>query len=460
MKIKKVKWKDHPILWNLELDLTNSHTWEPYSTIIFAWENGTWKSTILETISTFLNGLTFEYFEYIEYTCAWENLKALPFEVPTTGNPENYKDFYEILQEDWNKIQIQTSKTSKNSEMDNNPLNIRYAWCVYSKARADYKTEPIKSTSTENIDTEKNDLDEKEDFTSLKQLLIDIQSQDDRDYASKNRELSSQWNDEIKWEDFYITSKTSRFRESFNNFFEKIKYNKVDDLDGEMNVLFSKNWCDNITIDTLSTGEKQIVFRWAYLLRNINNLKKAVIMIDEPELSMHPKWEQKILKYYQDLFTEDGTQTAQIFVATHSEHVIKEALKNEDETLVIALKEESWNIIQERIDAPSVLNSITSAETNYLAFDIVSNDYHIELYWWLQEKENKHSIKSCDTFIKESSSYNPTVHAKPSTNPKNWTPYETLSTYIRNAIHHPSTNWNFTDDELRISIKLLIQLCE
>lgn len=55
MKIKKVKWSNHPILGNLELDFTNQVTGEPFSNILFAGENGSGKTTILETISTFLN---------------------------------------------------------------------------------------------------------------------------------------------------------------------------------------------------------------------------------------------------------------------------------------------------------------------------------------------------------------------------------------------------------------------
>jgi hypothetical protein len=115
-----------------------------------------------------------------------------------------------------------------------------------------------------------------------------------------------------------------------------------------------------------------------------------------------------------------------------------------------------------RDDAPSVLPSITNTETNYLAFDIVSNDYHIELYGWLQEKESLYSVKRCDTYIKGHHEYDPTRHEKPSTftHPINGsiTAYDTLSTYIRNCIDHPGTATSFTEGELRISIALLIEL--
>ncbi len=67
MKIRKVKWKNHPVLGDLLLDFRNSATGEPSRTIVFAGENGTGKSTILEDLSSFLNLGSFERFEFIEY---------------------------------------------------------------------------------------------------------------------------------------------------------------------------------------------------------------------------------------------------------------------------------------------------------------------------------------------------------------------------------------------------------
>ena len=67
MKIRKVRWANHPILGNLELDFVNPSTNKPYSTIVLAGENGTGKTTILETLNTFLSIGSFEPFQYIEY---------------------------------------------------------------------------------------------------------------------------------------------------------------------------------------------------------------------------------------------------------------------------------------------------------------------------------------------------------------------------------------------------------
>jgi hypothetical protein len=261
----------------------------------------------------------------------------------------------------------------------------------------------------------------------------------------------------MSWPDYYPTSKIYRFKSSFDTFFEELTYERVNDEGGEKTIKFTKNGT-SIPIDKLSTGEKQIVFRGIYLLKNSGLLDNASVMIDEPELSMHPKWQEKILQYYKGLFTTDGgVQKAQLFFATHSDHVLKHSLADQENNLVIVLERNGEDIRARKIDSPSALPSITSAETNFLAFDLITNDYHIELYGWLQDKESKTTVKACDHFIVAQQQYNPAIHAKPSCFGR--TCYSSLPTYIRNAIHHPDSGNIFTPDELRTSINLLVELC-
>jgi len=449
MKIKRVKWSSHPILGSLELDFTNPVTGEPFDTILFAGENGTGKTTILETISTFLNIGSFEPFAFIEYIVDSRVYKAIPQQ-----RDDTIKTFFDIVDDTGTVTKIYSNKQNSPQLIEANRLDIRHHGCVFSKARADYKTKQITSTTTKQLDIDKYDVDNEDDFTSSKQLIVDVQNQDNSEYAELNKGLGA---NPKSWDDFYPTSKIFRFKNAFDNFFQKLKYDKVIDNASEKTILFTKN-NSSISIDKLSTGEKQIVFRGIYLLKNTNKLEGAAIMIDEPELSMHPKWQKNILQYYKQLFTQTSVQRAQLFLATHSEYVLEEALSNQAANLVIVLTEVNGAIQTKRIDAPSVLPSITNAETNYLAFDVVSNDYHIELYGWLQQKESKHTVKTCDDYIKSQALYNPSIHNKPSSNPHG-TSYDTLTTYIRNAIDHPDPSRTFTEAELRTSIELLIELC-
>lgn len=190
----------------------------------------------------------------------------------------------------------------------------------------------------------------------------------------------------------------------------------------------------------------------------MNSIKDGVVLVDEPELSMHPRWQEKILDYYNKLFIKDNIQLAQMIFATHSEYVIKSALQNSRDALIIVLKEKENVITPVKITAPSVLPTITSAETNYLAFNIVSIDYHIQLYGYLQAKTQKHKIKECDNYIKNHPSYDSNKYGKMSQYGN--TQYETLCTYIRNAIDHPDSGNTYTKEELRTSIEFLIELCK
>lgn len=449
MKIRKIKYKNHTVLGNLELDLTNPETNEAFDNIIFAGENGTGKTTILETISNFLNRETFEHFEYIEYSVGSDVFTAIP-----TTDGTTHKNFFDVKDSSGTVRNIRTDRSNNPQLLESDIEDLRHYGCIFSKARADYKTQQITSTTTKQLDIEKYDIDQQDDFTSLKQLLVDIKNQDESDYMKLNETLGS---NPKSVAEFYPISKTFRFKNAFDNFFEKIKYEGVADSINEKQLLFKKNGA-TIPIDNLSTGEKQIVFRGCYLLKNNKQLSGAAIMVDEPELSMHPKWQKKILNYYKELFKEGINQIAQIFIATHSEYVIEEALSNRTSDLVIVLNEVAGNINEKKIITPSVLPSITSAETNYLAFDIVSNDYHIELYGYLQQKESLSSVKLCDNYIKGHHFYNSSIHSKLSSNP-NGTTYGTLSTFVRNAIDHPDPSRTFTESELRTSTELLIELC-
>jgi predicted ATPase len=449
MKLRRVKWKDHPVLGDLFLDFVNPNTDKAYNTILLAGENGTGKSTILDSLSRFLNAGPYEYFDYIEYTVGDNVYKT---KTPTDGT--NHKPFFDIEDENGNVYKIRHDRSNSPGLLASETKDLRRYGCVFSKARSDYKTKKITSTTTSELDKDKHDIDESEDFTSLKQLIVDVVNQDNAGYSEINMALGDR---PKSWDEFYQTSKLFRFKNAFDGFFEKMKYEKVADVNGEKAILFSKN-NKHIAVDMLSAGEKQIVFRGVFLLKNTNVLDGAAIMIDEPELSMHPKWERKILGYYKGLFSLNGQQKAQLIFATHSDHVLKEALVDKVDSIVVTLDEINGEIFCRNIDAPSVLPSITSAETTYLAFDVVSNDYHIELYGWLQDKEGLASVKACDDFIRNHAKYDSSRHSKPSGYGR--TTYETLSTYIRNSIHHPDSGNIFTEAELRESIRLLTEMCK
>lgn len=448
--IKKIKWSGNNALGNLELDFSKKDG-SIYNTIILAGENGTGKTTILDSLSTFLDRDSIEDFQYIDYIVAHQQ-----YHIEPAKNNSRF-GFHTRLHEASGTIQnVNTNRNSNPQQIESDPADLRHYGFSYSKARSGFNTKAVKSTTTQQIDAEKYENDSKEDFTSIKQLLVDISMQDNAEWMriTKSKEGTT-------FDTFKRRSKMYRFENAFNGFFDSIKYKDVNSDSEEIKILFEKHG-KTIPVDRLSTGEKQIVFRGAHLLKNAASVRGGIILIDEPELSMHPRWQQKVLHYYRSLFEENGEQTAQIIIATHSEYVIKAALEDKENVLVIALQDHDGRIFAKNITAPTTLPSITSAETNYLAFGIASIDYHIELYGYLQSKTGSDTVKKCDEYIANQVCYDPFIHEKNDSYTKNghMTNYSTLPTYIRNAIDHPDSGRTFTEKELENSIKLLIDLCQ
>lgn len=449
--ITRIQYKGHDVLGNLYLDFQKSDG-TPYKTIVFAGENGCGKTTILKTLSTFLNGGSILPFDYVEYLQNGNVYQATTDE--NKGNSIWGKDMFSYGHH--YLFELATNKRSSIivDKKKLNPSDIIYNGCIFSKARSGFNTNNIESVKSNQLDIDKFDDDSSDDFTSTKQLLVDIEAQD----ASEWMEYSKN-NPGADINQYEQKLKMARFRNAFNNFFENIKYSRIKTEKNSKSVVFTKNGKE-INVDQLSTGEQQIVFRGTQLLKNSKNINGGIVLIDEPELSMHPKWQSKILDYYKNLFTESGNQTVQMFFATHSEEVIKNALKDKD-TLVVVLKNKNGVIESKKIDAPIILPSITAAEINYLAFDIVSTDFHIALFSTLQNANGFSRIKEVDNFILASNLYDSSKHYKP----HSYTPvrgcqqnYETLPVYIRNAIDHPDNSCTYSNDELKESIELMIKL--
>lgn len=450
--IRKIKWNNHDILGNLELDFTKPDG-SIYNTIVLAGENGTGKTTILETLSTFLNLGSIEAFEYIKYV-----VDGVPYTISQRANVNPELGFH--VRKNESDGTTQTIRTNRNNSLqliDSDLSDLRHYGFSYSKARSGFNTQKVKSTTTQQLDSEKYENDSKDDFTSVKQLIVDIDAQDNSEWMRITKAGM-----QTSFTIFKQTSKMYRFDKAFNEFFGTVKFKGVDNTNPEeIKILFEKHGKE-ISVDSLSTGEKQIVFRGAHLLKNINSMSGGIALIDEPELSMHPKWQQKVLRYYRSLFNKNGSQDAQIIIATHSEYVLRSALEDRNNVLIIVLSDDNGSIHSKNITAPTILPTITSAETNYLAFGILSVDYHIELYGYLQNKTGNDTVKSCDDYIAQSAFFNSALHAKTSsfTNQRgHTTSYQTLPTYIRNLIDHPDPTQNYTQEEFKRSIELLIELC-
>lgn len=87
----------------------------------------------------------------------------------------------------------------------------------------------------------------------------------------------------------------------------EVKFNILDKKDNRID--------DGRDIKNMSSGEKQLLILLTYIKYNSN---LNVFIIDEPELSLHPKWQAEFLDAVEKLMPKES----QLIIATHSPEII------------------------------------------------------------------------------------------------------------------------------------------
>lgn len=212
-------------------------------------------------------------------------------------------------------------------------------------------------------------------------------------------------------------------------------------------------------IKTKELGSGIEIILTLLLLKNIAGESKGnlVYLIDEPELHLHPKAQEKLI----ELLIQESSNK-QIILSTQSPYLFKNCLSH-NIGIMILTKDKS-----NKIDISLAKNkgwgifpwSPSWGEINYLAYDLPTVEFHNELYGYLQEKEHIYTESDVESYLT----------SKSVTKSKQWirikngtpqTPYDvTLCTYVRNSIHHPENTHNIevSINELNDSIKTLLKV--
>lgn len=317
VKIRKIKFINHPILKNLELNFCNSSN-EVVDTIILAGENGTGKSTVLDCL-----------YKISSYQVNFEaNVEVqIDNKICTI---RYYKTEHNII-----KVSDDESRMGKiEKTQTNSTFQQKYNFSgIFSDVDINFKSDAVQSVTSLELDNEKNSKRSNNDLPRLiKQLIIDIQALDDSDLSFEYRKSKKEG---LNTNNINIEERMTRFTSAFNQMFDNLEYSRVENVMQHKEIIFTKNGID-IPIDSLSSGEKQIVYRGCFLLKDKNALNGAFVFIDEPEISLHPLWQQKIMNYYKNIFTDSsGKQTSQIFVVTHSPFIIHNKERKNDKVIVM-----------------------------------------------------------------------------------------------------------------------------
>jgi len=260
------------------------------------------------------------------------------------------------------------------------------------------------------------------------------------------------------------TSKGKDILSLFNDpvILEAYETKKIHDIKCGGEVLTSIDGSkSSVDLTTLSSGQQEILLKIKALEES--SVGTDFVLFDEPETSLHPRWQKIIVNFVKDMIQDSNGNYPQLFIATHSEKVMESLIGNDD-VLIVRLSKEKQSIKSERINEMDLcLPRVTFAELDYVVFGIPSYEYHDQLLTAYGEKIGTDNISTMDTQIKHSEMWNPDyskkwtaiLHTKNGDIEKN---YKTLPVYIRNYFHHPKKEKEPSFDELSKSIDFLRKL--
>jgi AAA15 family ATPase/GTPase len=202
---------------------------------------------------------------------------------------------------------------------------------------------------------------------------------------------------------------------------------------------------ENIPINKRGSGVKRLIllnFFRAEAERRKDEIRVPSIIyaIEEPETSQHTEHQKKLISAFLSLAETANTQ---VVITTHSAALVKE-LKFEHLRLITTDTGTKAKTVQSVL--PSQLPYPSLNEVNYLAFTEITEEYHNELYGFIEMEDLLNEYKSGKTTM---------LYNKTKKNGTLVTDRIILTEYIRHQIHHPENRQNarYTFDQLKQSIE-------
>lgn len=118
-------------------------------------------------------------------------------------------------------------------------------------------------------------------------------------------------------------------------------------------------------VGAASSGEKELlIYLFAIYALNIRD---ALIIIDEPELHLHPRWQKTLLELFEKLTAETGNQFlmathSPVFVSPSSIHYVSRVYSENQQSKIVRLTD------KELPDAKHLLNMVNSQNNERLFF--------------------------------------------------------------------------------------------
>lgn len=241
-----------------------------------------------------------------------------------------------------------------------------------------------------------------------------------------------------KVENDFLSKAVQKFQEISGS---QVRLDFLNNYEPFKNAFFATKKANNqqISLNDLGSGYEMIFcLLYSFFLAKQGG-KQLIVLIDEPELHLHPVLQEKFVEFLLE-FSKD----VQIIITSHSSLLVKQLSFNEKLKISVIKSGEVVSEIGER-----VLSYISANETNFLAFDLASEEYHNELFEELKfvNGDNK-SIKSFDNDFFVS------VKGEAKNSPYFGVSNEvSVHTFIRNQIHHQKDNGKTKYQYLKSSIE-------
>jgi hypothetical protein len=202
---------------------------------------------------------------------------------------------------------------------------------------------------------------------------------------------------------------------------------------------------DNIPINIRGSGVKRLIllnfFRAeAERRKTEENIPSIIYAIKEPETSQHTDHQKKLISAFLEL---SNTPYTQIIMTTHSATLVKEL-----EFIHLRLVKNIGNTKTIEAIMPNQLPYSSLNEVNFLAFSEVTEEYHNELYGYIELEGELNNFRN----TKPTVSYNKIMRDGTFR-----VEQIILADFIRHQIHHPenTNNTRYTYDNLNDSIILM-----
>lgn len=285
MKVKKVKFNNHKFLGNLEVDFCDE-SGNPLQTTVIIGENGAGKTTLLKSIFNMMEG------ERIPS----HNKDVLQLEL--NKNEELFLTGLFVVSSDYKDWE-----ETKNKNFILDELEYKSA----DKPKVIFMPTEINFNDLHKVDYR---------FRTKEKFLNVIDQNFIKDIPSL---IANKIQSEIfKNDELPVKESVKKVCEEINSIFSCMDLDvKLIGLskDEDNNPVFEDKSGNQFNIESLSSGEKQLFLR-ALSLKFIN-ANNSIILIDEPEISLHPEWQRKIIKVYENIGRNN-----QLIIATHSPHIV------------------------------------------------------------------------------------------------------------------------------------------